>query len=267
MSFADIPEEGGREFKPNQFVKIEAGVPLRLRILDKKALHTEKHFLPNQKVSILCLGDDVCPICINNQKLIKANPDVSPRQIKGLIFRQNRYLVNVLNRTLVKRSPSGNVIQSKGGQFPSHDPNTGELLVDVQPEALDRVEIMERGPTLFSQLNAIMSQVTDEAGNPRPLTAYDIVVMATGHGRKMTTNVIPYPNNDDEVVVPEEDKYALETIGIRLSPEEITKLVNGVSLRDIFEQRRDEEESDILVEEEAVVGDEVKASIETLFPN
>ncbi len=267
MSFADIPEDGGKEFKPNQFVKIEAGIPLRLRILDKKALHTEKHFLPSQRVSVLCLGDDVCPICINNQKLIRANPDVGPRQIKGLIFRQNRYLVNVLNRTLVKRSPSGNVVLSKGGQFPSHDPNTGELLVDIQEEPLDRVEIMERGPTLFSQLNAIMSQVTDEAGNPRPLTAYDIVIMATGHGRKMTTNVIPYPNNDDEITVPEEDKYVLETIGIRLSPDEITKLLGGVSLRDIFEQRRDAEEADILVEEEAIVGDAVKESIETLFPN
>ena len=138
MSFADIPEEGGREFKPNQFVKITAGVPLRLRILDKKALHTEKHFLPNQKVSVLCLGDDVCPICINNQKLMRANPDVSPRQLKGLIFRQNRYLVNVLNRTLVKRTPSGNVIFSSGGQFPSHDPDTGELLVDIQPDFGER---------------------------------------------------------------------------------------------------------------------------------
>jgi hypothetical protein len=267
MSFADIPEDGGREFKANQFVKIEAGIPLRLRVLDKKALHTEKHFLPNQKVSVLCLGDDVCPICINNQKLIRANPDSSPRQIKGLIFRQNRYLVNVLNRTLVKRTPSGNVIFSKGGQFPTHDPDTGELLVDIQPEPLNRVEILERGPTLFSQLNAIMSQVTDEAGNSRPLTAYDIVVMATGHGRKMTTNVIPYPNNDDEVVVPDEDKYALETIGIRLSPEEITKLVGGTSLRDIFEMRRDEEELDIVAEEEAKVGEDVKASIDSLFPN
>lgn len=267
MSFADIPEDSGREFRANQFVKIEAGIPLRLRILDKKALHTEKHFLPSQKVSILCLGDDVCPICINNQKLIRANPDVSPRQLKGLIFRQNRYLVNVLNRTQVKRTVGGDIVFSSGGQFPTHAPLTGELLVDIQPEALDRVEILERGPTLFSQLNAISSQVTDEAGNPRPLTAYDVVIMATGHGRKMTTNVIPYPNNDDEIAVPDEDRYALETIGIRLSPEEITKLVNGVALRDIFEQRRDAEESDILKEEAVVVGDDVKASIETLFPN
>lgn len=267
MSFADIPENGGKEFKPNQFVKIEPGVPLRLRILDKKALHTEKHFIPNQKVSVLCLGDDVCPICVQNEKLIKANPELSPRQIKGLIFRQNRYLVNVLNRTLVKRTPSGNVIFSKGGNFPSHDPDTGELLVDIQPEPLDRVEILERGPTLFSQLNAIMSQVTDEAGNPRSLTEYDIVVMATGHGRKMTTNVIPYPNNDDPIEVPQEDLYALETIGIRLSPDEITKLLRGVSLRDIFEQRRESEEADILLEEEATVSDDVKASIDTLFPN
>lgn len=267
MSFADIPEEMEREFKPNRFVKIEAGVPLRLRILDKRALHTEKHFLPAQKVSVLCLGDEVCPICAHNQKLIRANPDVSPRNLKGLIFRQNRYLVNVLNRTLVKRSPSGNVVFAKGGQFPSHDPDTGELLVDIQPEPLDQVEILERGPTLFSQLNAIMSQVTDEAGNPRSLTEYDIVIMATGSGRKMTTNVIPYPDNDDEIEVPEDDKYALETIGIRLSPDEMVKLMNGVSLRDIFEQRREDEEADILTEEEVTVSEDVKASIDTLFPN
>jgi hypothetical protein len=174
-------------------------------------------------------------------------------------------MTNVLNRTLVKKSPSGNVIFAKGGQFPSHDTNTGELLVDIEAQPLNRVEVLERGPTLFSQLNAIMTQVTDDVGNSVPLDSYDIVIMANGQGRKMTTNVIPYPNANDVVEVNPDDLNNLESLGITLSADEILKVLGGTSLRDIFEARRSEEEVDILSESEAKAGDEVQASIESLF--
>jgi hypothetical protein len=270
MSFADIPDEVQGDFKPIHFVKIQSGIPLRLRVLDKKAYHSRKHFIPSQRVSIVCPGEEECPICQNNQKLIRENPDANVRSLKGFISRQNRYLANVLNRSLVKVSSAGNVIYQAGGQFPTHDPSTGELLVDIEAQPLNRVEVLERGPTLFTQLNTISQTVIDDAGNPVGLTNFDIVIMASGQGRKMTTNIVPYPNQNDEVNVPEEDLYDLEDVGIRLRGNEIIELLKGVSLRDIFEARRAEEAEELAEELSGVEGeiaDEVKDSIESLFPN
>jgi hypothetical protein len=265
MSFAEIPEFEST-FKPTEYVKLISGVPIQLRVLDEIACHVEKHFLPTTKISVLCLGEETCPICEQNQDLIKQNEDVSPRQIRGFLPRQNRYMVNVLNRTVVKVSPSGNVVYPVQGQFPTNDPQTGELLVNIESKPLDKVQVLERGPTLFAQLNAINDTVVDpETGNPIGLWKYDIVIAASGSGRKMTTNVIPYPNMDDEVSIPDEEKYALETLGIQLSPEEMMQAVRGVSLRDIFEARRATDNA--LVSADAqVISEDVQGKIETLFP-
>ena len=265
MSFADI-QDTPSEYRSTEYVKISSGVPLRLRVLDKRAIHLVKHFIPSQKVSIICLGDETCPICQNNQRLSKESPKLTPRQIRGYISRQNRYMVNVLNRTMVKETLSGNVTYAVSGQFPTHDANTGESLLEVEAKPLNRVQVLERGPTLFSQLNAIHDAVLDETGNPLGLTVYDITIMASGSGRKMATNVIPHPDQNDVVEIPDEEKFALESLGIQLSPSEITDLIKGVSLRDIFESRRASEEISILKDAEGQVGEGVQKSIDALFP-
>lgn len=266
MSFADI-QDTPSEFKTIEYVKITPGVPLKLRVLDKKAIHHVKHFVPSQKVSVICLGDETCPICQSNQTLIRENPSLTPRQIRGYISRQNRYMVNVLNRTMVKETPGGNVTYAVSGQFPTHDTNTGESLIEIEAKPLNRVQVLERGPTLFAQLNGIHDSILDEAGNPLGLTAYDITIMATGSGRKMTTNVIPHSDQNDVVDVPVEEKSVLETLGIQLTPSEIVELIKGVSLRDIFEARRATDEINLLKESEGEVGQDVQKSIEALFPD
>lgn len=266
MSFANI-QETQSEFKTVGYVKITSGRPLRLRVLDKNAVHLVKHFIPSQKVSIICLGDETCPICQRNQRLIRDNPNLTPRQIRGYISRQNRYMVNVFNRTMVKETPSGNVIYAMSGQFPTHDPDTAESLLEINAKPLNRVEVLERGPQLFSQLNAINDSVLDEAGNPLGLTAYDITITASGSGRKMATNVSPEKDQNDVIDVPDEEKHALETLGIQLAPDEITDLLGGVSLRDIFESRRASEELSVLEGAEGQVSEGVQKSIDELFPN
>ncbi len=265
MSFAEIPEFES-SFKPTQYTKLISGVPQQFRVLSEKAHHVEKHFLPTTKISVLCLGEETCPICENNAQMIKDNPEVSPRQIRGFLPRQNRYSVNVFNRTMVKTSPSGNVTYPTQGQFPANDPHTGELLVNIEAKPLNRVEVLERGPTLFAQLNSINDTVIDtETGNPVGLWKYDVVITASGSGRKMTTNVIPYPNMNDEIDLPEEELFVLETLGIQLSPEEMMKAVRGVSLRDIFEARRATDDT-LTTSDAQVISDDVQEKIETLFP-
>lgn len=248
MVFADIPEQTSTEFEPTRFTKLVSGNPVRVRILNKEAYRVYKHFLPQQRISIVCLGDGICPICIENQKKIdNAQAGTRYNQIKGYIARQNRYSVNVLNKTLVKETPTGNVIYPQmDGQFPMQDVSTGEMLVNVEPKPLNHVEVLERGPTLFSQLNAINSQIIDEETNePLGIWNYDVVITATGQGRQMTTNVIPYPQYNEPVDISADDLYVLETIPLQLAPDEIYEVLRGVSLQDVFSARRSEDEENV----------------------
>ena len=260
-AFADIPESqngeggGGSEFRQIFYTKIIPGVNSRIRILDSKAVHFQKYFIPSQRISIIAPEDEEQdPIWQNNGRLLKENPNSKPNEIKGFIPRQNRYVVNVLNRTLVKRTPSGSIVFPGLSGFPTHDPETGELIANIEPTPLNRVEILERGPTLFSQLNQINQQVCDDAGNPLGLTTFDIVISATGQGRKMVTNVIPYANHNDVVEIPQEELYDIENeVGIRLQHDEIVKVLNGVSLKDIFAARRGDDTASEAVASEGAV--------------
>jgi hypothetical protein len=268
-SFVNIPESNEKEYKATEYVKLTSGVPVRMRILDEKAYHTTKHFIPNQKVSVLCLGDEHCPICQTNARLFKENPELSPRQIKGIIPRQNRYMVNVLNRTMVKTTSVGTIVYPVHGQFPTNDPDTGELLVNISATPLNRVQVLERGPTLFSQLNVINDSVTDENGNPKGIWTFDIVITSSGTGRKTTTNVIPYPDQND--VIPgtkeelDEKKYVLSSLGLQVTANEMRQLLNGVSLKDVFASRKASNESELTSDEGEISEDVVDKVNKILF--
>lgn len=262
-NFADIPEGQQKTFKATEYVQLPTGVPIRLRILDKKALRQIKHYIPSARASVICAGEE-CPICQSNNRLMRENPGVNPREIKGFIPRQNRFLVNVLNRTVVKVSPSGKVIYPTGGQFPAVDPETGEPLVNIQAKALNKVQVLDRGPELYEQLNVLNAQITDETGNPLGLWTFNIGVTSTGVGRKTKTTVIPFANENDVVNVPEEDKYVLSTLGLILTAGEIETVLKGVSIKDIYAARRSTKEN---TGEEALVqlSEDVSNKVKDLF--
>lgn len=262
MSFAEIPErqEFG-EFKPTHFLKVIPNVPIRIRILDDSAYRVYKHFIPRQRVSILCLGEDTCPVCIQNKKLVADNPNVPYSRIQGFITRQNRYLVNVYNRTEVKVAPSGDIVYPQmNGQFPPQHGN--EDLTKIEAKPLNRVEVLERGVTLFSQFNAINESIVDqETGKPLGLQTFDLVLTAQGKDRNMTITVIPTTHFNDEIIVDPEDLYPLEAVPLQLAPDEVWKLLSGHELRDILEARSTEG----LAQTEDEVGGELSQETLNLF--
>ena len=89
--FADIPvyDDTKKDFKPVRFLKIIPGYPVRIRVLNKGAYRVSKHYLPRQKISVVCLEEN-CPVCANNRKLALANPGVPYNEIPGIINKQNR---------------------------------------------------------------------------------------------------------------------------------------------------------------------------------
>jgi hypothetical protein len=239
--FADIPERDESEstFKKTYFTKLGAGFPVKLRILDKKAFRIHKHYIPAQRTSVVCLGEDECPVCERNKKLRGEHPDVTPSAIRGYISRQTRYLVNVMNFTLAKVTEEGKVIFADSkNKFPNVIEATGEVLSEIEAKPIRRIEVLERGPTLFGQLNTTNEQVIDEeTEEPVGLWNYNIVISATGEGRKMTTNVVPLANENKKVKFNEEDLYDLESVPLRLYADEITMLLGGTTVKDIFALR------------------------------
>lgn len=265
--FADIPvyDETKKDFKPTKFLKIIPGYPVRVRILSKAAYRVAKHYLPKQKVSLVCLEDE-CPICENNRKLAVANPDTPYNEISGIIGKQNRYLVNVLNRTKVKITATGKVVYAGAdGKFPAQHPESGEDLSNVKATALNTVEVLERGSTLFGQLNGIHDTIRDDDGEKIGLTNYDVILTATGKGRQMTVSAVAQPQFNDVVEVKEEDIYNLEKVPMKMSANEIVKLLNGISLQDIFEARKVVKEPEELKAIADDVAEDVEDTIENLF--
>jgi len=265
--FADIPiyDETKKDFKPTRFTKIIPGYPVRIRILSKNAYRISKHYLPKQKVSVVCLEED-CPICANNRKLVEANPGVTYNEIPGIIGKQNRYLVNVLNRTKTKTTESGKTVYAGAdGKFPAQHPETGEDLAKIKALSQNTIEVLERGSTLFGQLNGIHDTIRDEEGERIGLTSYDIILTATGKGRQMTVSAVAQPQLNDVVEINDIDLYDLSKVPMKLSADEITKLMNGISLQDIFESRKASKETSELesVAEDTAI--EVEDSINTLF--
>jgi len=264
--FADVPERSfeGSNFKKTAFVPFFNGASIRLRVLDHKAHTVEKHFINRSKISVMCLGEEACPICENNRRLVQANPNVKRNTIAGLIYRQTRFMANVFNRTMVKTTPSGKIVYPINNKFASADATTGEVLIDIEAKAVNQVQVLERGSTLFSQLNLVHNSVVDEVGQPLGLWTYDISISVVGSGKDMVTNVTALSHLNDGVEVPDEDRYDLETVGIRLAPDEMVRALEGVTLRDIFAARK-QEDTETLAKEAEVVSDEVKASVANVF--
>lgn len=236
MSFAAIPEfNESTTFKRTPFVKIVPNVAYRFRILDTNAHMMEKHYIPSKRISINCNGADQCPICQRNYQLAKDNSGKKVADIPGYLKRQTRYAVNVLNRTVVKIMPDGTALYPVNNTFPSV--HNGVATGEIVEQPLNRVEVLERGIKLFKNLNTINDRITDNTGNPLGIHTFDIELMATGAGRTMEITVIPQTHLNDEVKADESDKVDLESLGIVLEFDEIVKLLEGVSLSDIFSAR------------------------------
>lgn len=255
------PTSNQKTFEKPVFLQTKTGQNERIRLLQEDIVDVYKHFIPGRNVSIVCPGSD-CPICLRNRRLSKENPGVPFNQVKGVIPRQHRFMVNVLNRTPVKRDSSGNIIRrGPDGQFPPVSPNTGEIIVKVAETPLDEIQILEKGTTLFNQFLEIDARITDgepvyltdSEGNlvvkdgvpvvektPTPLGIlnYDVILRPTGVRQQMEISVEARPDLNDKVEVDPAKLYKLDEIGLRLDPSEIEKLIAGVSLKDIFEARR-----------------------------
>ena len=245
------PKEATQFEKP-KYLKLLPYTPVRVRILDSVPYMTHKHYIPSANISILCLGDE-CPICQRNNELVKANPGVKYANIKGLIPRQERYMVNVYNRTYVKVTSMGTIVYANlEGEFPTS--YEGESLIGIEPKPLNQVEVLERGYELFAELQILHKTVVNASNERVGINNFDVILIYPGG--KSSPKAQPTAFMDD-VNVPPESYYVLSSLGIQLTPSEVEKVLHGVRLKDIFASRK---ESDTLTDAEHMLE---SASVDT----
>jgi len=249
--FADFPEKRDRaaDFNRPVFLRFREGTPVLVRILDQHAEKVLKHWINKSKTSVLCLGDE-CPICQQNDTIRRENPKTF-QKIKGYIPVQRRWMVNVLDRTpVIKDEETGEEYSAVKGKFPTVTSDGERSLVNIKPEPSNTIKILERGQTLFEMFAVIHADSITEGNDGEEIggiTTMDLKLVAAGSGTDMVISVIPQSRNDDITPILEQNnltRYVLSAVGIELTPDEVTEIVRGVSIRDIFAARRAKDESD-----------------------
>lgn len=232
--------EGGKEFKKLEFLRLQPG-NYQVRILQTPYVPKYTHWVNTKTgpVTIECLGDELCPICINNQKIMLEHPE-DYRSIPGFLPYSVTCFVNVLDKSLVKVCPKCGAenYRNSNGDFMPACRECNESLVAVEPQPSNRVKILSRSRAMFKQLEEIDNTIKQTSG--QSITEYDLalVVRPRESGLKgSNVTVIPQP----QLIVPVPDGlelFDLERAVVRLEPNEIRELINGIALRDIFAARK-----------------------------
>jgi hypothetical protein len=228
--------KGSSTYKKVEFIDLPQGQSV-IRLFSTKFFRHYVHYLNNAYV--LCLEDE-CPICKNNFKLMTEFPD-NFREVKGWSRRNERYAVNVLDRTMVKICPScGTEIKKESGTFPAICTKKGcnAVIANVPETKLDKVKVISKGPTFKDQIVALNTSVLDDVGNPIPITNYDITVNIKGTGKETVMTLIPYPNKNEPVDIDESKLYDLTKTVLTLTAPELVELQQGISVKDILAARK-----------------------------
>lgn len=233
--FADTSDDKrNTEYKKTEFMKMTDGNSYTVRILEPKSKKVFSHFLA-KKYSVECPGDD-CPMCKRNSE-IYARDDKNYYKDPDYVSRQKRYYVNVLDKTEVK------TCGKCGAEYTNLNKSVcdcGEVLPEPAPS--NKVKVLSKGPTVFEdQLNVYHKSIVDEQKEIIGINNYDIQIVVSGRGKDTKTTVIPQPHRNSPV--PEGlELYDLDTLTIKLEPEEMLDVNRGVSLKDVFAARKAEQE-------------------------
>jgi len=233
MSFADIQIRQGTSSPSLKFLNPVGRATFR--ILEESARKFSAHYV--NRTTIQCLGED-CPVCELNQLVIskKPNPKIY-RQDPGFSPIMQRFAVNVLDKTLIKKCPNCNAENS------FNNPNCAKcnaFITGVAPEPSNTVKILQKGVKLFEQLNSLNDAVLNVRGDKIGLTNFDINLIVTGSGTQTTYTAIPSVSpqvmNGDEIPpeVAPEPLFDLDKAVLKLERDEILSLKSGVNVRDIL---------------------------------
>jgi hypothetical protein len=260
MPFADTSQATKSGDSLGSFVRLTTEHPTDIYILDDEAFIRWTHWLPNalradrtrRGFGITCPGPRICPVCIKNNE-IKLEAGDNYRKHPEYRTSRKRFLTNVLNVTLVKVCSCGAIYFKSSEGWPTECTSSDckASLVDVKPQKLNRVQILEGGKTLFDQFNVFEGEngITDAEGNHIPLKNYIIRLTTSGEGRTKTTIPVPLlsslepPAEEDFILSNGEKQEVIDIANLvkPFTPEEIKHLAEGGSVADIYENQQEGE--------------------------
>jgi hypothetical protein len=235
-----IPEQkSAKTFEKTLFLKLDQGQHI-VRFLEpaENATTVLTHYVLG-KYTIACPGED-CPICKNNKELIMTHPE-DFREQKGYSPRITNYLINVLDRTVVKVcSKCGEETVAIGGNknnFPPTCSVCNSFITDEIPRPSNKVKLLKFGVQLATQLNTIEMATCNPDGDPLGLMNFDVSLIVEGAGRKKVTTPVPSTRTD---AIPDlsEQFQNKERAMITLTASQVKDLLSGVSLKDIYAAQR-----------------------------
>lgn len=246
MSFFDTTNTRKNTFEKVRYLALTPGNH-QVRVLGKP-VKIFIHFLPGSRITLRCLGDG-CPICKTNHKIYVENPD-NYRKVSGYTPRQTRFLMNVLDRTVVKVCPQCQVenTANPANKFSPACYACETLITSVEPTVSNKIKVLGVGQENAEFINGIEEGKLDADGNKIGLNNFDLgwMVVKTSTGKNHST---PLGTDVMDVVEYDETKlYDLEKVTLELTESEILEVLKGVSLRDIFLARnpaKDDTDTDV----------------------
>lgn len=238
------------------FVRLTPNYSAVLFILSDEAHVRWTHWIPQalrmsgqRGYSVTCPGPQICPVCMSNQKIKNAH-GTNYRKHKDYINTSRRFLTNVFDVTKVKECECGAIYFPLDGEYPDicGDASCEADLKETEPEALKRIRVLEGSATLFENFNSFVNSIVDENEQPLDLREYPIKFVVSGERRQKT--ITPVPQVTSKYGKPTEEDYTLSDGTVQelfdlveltkaFSPDEITHLIEGGGVRDIFEAREE----------------------------
>lgn len=245
--FDESAEKKTGTTRESRFVRLVTGMPTVIQIIEHDSVAKFQHWLTTsdgRRVSVRCSGFLSCPVCARNAVI--GNDRDNPKYIPS----QRRYMVNVVDLTMVKRSANTGEIfvatKDSNGRFIYPDRDTaGNSIVDAVIEPWGSVKVLEGGPRLFKKLQSVAEITLDATGTPLDPTSYPMQIVRVGDGRDTDYLVNALVGN--KVTVKPED-YSDKIIDLRADSgfkrEEVEAMLSGAALKDIFAARQANAQTD-----------------------
>jgi hypothetical protein len=255
----DIFDGNKKVFDKPEYLNYDIGFH-NVRILGDLQPTFVHSFFRKNGGTVKCLGSE-CPICQNNKSIRDSYPD-DYRQQPGYYAASLRHYANVYDRTNIKVCPKCGA-ENKADLteiFPAKCKSCGTFINEVEPTPSNKVKIANISDTNATYLVNIQNSVLGEDKEPLGLENFDVKFTVMMAGSRKT--ILPSEGKNKDKLELDVKLYDLSKAVIELSPEELQMFANGVSLRDIFLARKNENSYDAKAES---VLEEVEASVAELF--
>lgn len=238
------------------YVRLTPDYSVELFILDSQAHQRWTHWIPKalrlsgqRGYSVTCPGPQICPVCMSNQKIKNAHGS-NYRKHKNYVNTSRRFLTNVFDVTAVRKCDCGAVYFPQDDEYPEicGDAGCEADLKEKELEPLKRIRVLEGSATLFENFNSFADSIVDENEQPLDLREYPIKFVTRGEKRQKTITPIPQvtskyrrPTEEDFTLSDGtvQEPYDLIELTKPFSPDEITHLMEGGGVRDVFEAREE----------------------------